>query len=609
MLGLGAGKAGERRPGGVTIPDETNAAGRMVSQILDVIVLVCTIAALPVMVYGIASVSSRAPLVVIGIYFTAYFCFPLLWFGRRRLSFSTRAMILTGATLALSGTLLMRLGLSGPGPHFLFAFAVLATMFFGLRAGLGAVALGAGVLLSFAVAVSAGWVSYPAWVLQGSNTGATWVLVTLSFLVVAVAIVYGPGLLFLTLSEQRCKLLAANERLQGEILERLEAETESHQLRDQLVHAQKMEAIGRLSGGVAHEFNNVLVAMQANAELLATETDANSGLREPALEIVQACHRASGLTRQLLAFSRKEPTKLEVIDFDDLVRSTRKLIAPLVGDDVEVVYELTSGAHTEVDTRQVGQILINLITNARDATPRGGHIWVRTSSRSIAAKDVPQGVDARAGQFVVLEVRDDGSGMSLEVGQRLFEPFFTTKPEGKGTGLGLSMVFGITRKLGGFMEWDTTPGQGSTFRVHFPACVPVAEVEPGAPRAEPLRGNERILLVEDDPLVQRASRRTLARLGYVVTVANHGEEAWELYREDPAAFDLLLTDLSMPGLGGLELAHRIRQHSPDAKVLFVSGYTPDEAFKVQVDEEGIPFLAKPFDTHTLAAQLRTLLDG
>ena len=576
---------------------------------LRAIVAMVSLIGLPLLIFGV-SASKEAPSArVLALYITGYACFPVVWIGQRWFAPRTRVALTLLAIFLLATVVLLRLGLSGPGTIFLLSLSVIAAMLLGLRIGLWSAAAGVTLLVAGAIATGLGWHHYPPWVEQLSNAPIAWLFSAASFLLVSGAAVYGPGVLFSVLGRQRRDLIAANQRLQQEIVERIEAEAEGQKLRDQLLHAQKMEAIGRLTGGVAHEFNNLLVVIATNAELLAAQVAQRSSLHEIAQEIGVACDRARGLTRQLLTFSRRELGKVTNVDLDELVRSNRRLLEPLLGEHIAMHLELKGAGCAKLDPRQVGQVLINLVLNARDALADGGAIQVRTYRRAISPEEALGKSLPDAGEFAVLEVRDDGPGMSDEVSQQIFEPFFTTKAEGHGTGLGLSTAFGIVRRLGGFFELETSPGSGATFRAHFPASDEPVEHLPSAPdlsAAVPASGNA-VLLVEDEPLVQKASRRLLVHLGYEVAVADDGSEAWELYQANPDRFDLVMTDVSMPTMGGFELAKRIFALRPQAKVLFVSGYSGDTEFIDYVQQGNAPFVLKPFEAATLGATLKQLL--
>lgn len=382
-------------------------------------------------------------------------------------------------------------------------------------------------------------------------------------------------------------LLEANRRLRSELESRRLAEA-------QLRQAQKMEAVGRLAGGVAHDFNNILTVINGYSELLKAQTP-DSDPRHPEIEeIRRAALRASDLTRQLLAFSRRQVLQVRVFELDALVVELERMLGRLIGEDIELITELdAAGACIKADPGQVQQVIMNLVVNARDAMPSGGRIILRTTVLPDPA--------------VQLTVTDTGCGMDEETFAHLFEPFFTTKGVGKGTGLGLSMVYGIVQQSGGRISVDTAPGRGTKFRI----VLPMAPGEDSSTRVRRLGpaslGSETILLVEDEPGVRKLVGSLLKARGYRVIEAGDGSRALELFENHPGPVHLLLTDVVMPGMNGLELAERASVRRPEARVLFMSGYTDDD--RVQgVTADGRGFIQKPFTLDALARKVREILD-
>ena len=387
------------------------------------------------------------------------------------------------------------------------------------------------------------------------------------------------------------------------------AEEALRQSEDQLRQSQKMEAVGRLAGGVAHDFNNLLTVINANAEVAMGLVRTGDPLHSDLSEIRKAAGRASTLTRQLLAFSRRQFIQPRVIGLNEVVSELEKMLRRLIGEDIELVALLSQDLHNiRADAGQVEQLLVNLAVNARDAMPRGGRLTIRTANSEIREPRPAQDGDLPAGHYVRLTVSDTGHGMDPEVQQRIFEPFYTTKDKQGGTGLGLAMVYGIVKQSGGNIVVHSTPGAGSTFDVYFPREVALREVEPVAAARPPrAKGGETVLLVEDEEAVRSLLQRVLISAGYRVLSASNGGEAL-LICEKPEPVDLLLTDVIMPRMSGKELADRLTAMRPGLKVLFASGYTDDALEPHGVRAAGQHFLAKPFNVSDLRRKIREVLD-
>ena len=386
--------------------------------------------------------------------------------------------------------------------------------------------------------------------------------------------------------------------------------TERKALEEQFRQAQKLEAVGRLAGGVAHDFNNRLTVIQGQAQMLLLDLPAGSPLRQNVEAILESSERASTLTRQLLTFGRKQITRPRLLDLNEVVSRLGRVLQRLLGEDIRLGVDLTKeSASVRADPGEVEQVLLNLCTNARDAMPQGGKLSLSTALRDLHEGDEgPVGLSA--GAYVVLTVADTGHGMDEETRQRLFEPFFTTKPAGKGTGLGLSTVYGLVLQSGGHVEVDSTPGGGTTFDVWYPRAD-------GAPRAAPraadsgtetVHGSETVLVAEDEEAVRGIVVRTLARAGYRVLAAESGEEALRLEEVHAGPIHLLLTDVVMPGMRGPELAEAVRKRRPHARVLLMSGYTEESPVPTN-GSCGPSFLSKPFTPDQLLRRIRDLLDA
>ncbi len=414
----------------------------------------------------------------------------------------------------------------------------------------------------------------------------------------------------MVVEERTAELRHAVQDLKKEIVERQRAEAERKLLQAQLLQAQKMESIGRLAGGVAHDFNNILTAILSYAELSLMKLPEHDPLRGHLISIQEASEKAATLTHQLLAFSRRQVLEMKVVDLNDVIRGLAKMLTRMIGEDMPL--ELRTGAtasFVRADEGQIEQVLMNLAVNARDAMPSGGRLVIETADANPDdAVLKAQGV-ADPGQYVMLSVTDSGAGMSAEVRERIFEPFFTTKELGRGTGLGLATVYGIVKQHGGHIIVDSEPGKGTIFRILLPLTAgpgPQQAAEPSGPLPE---GTETLLVVEDDELVRGLIDEVLAPLGYRVLTTASGDEALKTSDSFPGHVDLLLTDVVMPGMNGRQLAEIMRTRRPGIKVLFMSGYTQDALSTQGILEPGVALIHKPLRAGTLARQIRQVLDS
>ena len=386
--------------------------------------------------------------------------------------------------------------------------------------------------------------------------------------------------------------------------------TQQKALEEQLRQAQKLEAIGQLAGGIAHDFNNLLTVISGYCELILTEPNLQASTQESAQAIREAGERAIGLVRQLLGFSRRTILQPRVIDLNDAVLNAGKLLGRLIGADVALTTKLRStSSRVKVDPSQLDQVLMNLAVNARDAMPRGGQLTIETADVLLSKGGSAPHLDCPEGRYVMLAMSDTGTGMTPDVQARIFEPFFTTKEVGKGTGLGLAMVFGIVRQSGGGIYVYSEPGHGSTFKIYLPA-VDAQPVAAGATLpVDRLRGAETILFVEDDESVRKLTVASLQGLGYRVISAPDGRAALQMALAEARAPDLLLTDVVMPGIGGPELARRMRERFPNVKVTFTSGYTDDSVVRHGLLDSSVAFIQKPYTPASLASRVRQILDA
>lgn len=411
--------------------------------------------------------------------------------------------------------------------------------------------------------------------------------------------------------QERTEVLARrNESLNAEIDRRRRAERERGELEARYLQAQRMESIGRLAGGVAHDFNNLLTVINSYSELAAAGLDDGDPLEKKIREIAKAGARAAGLTRQLLAFSRKQVLEPVLLDLNEVVASLKQMLRRIIGEDIDLRTELAPGlGRVSADQGQIEQVLMNLAVNAKDAMPSGGRLLIETAEVELDDEFVELHPGSAVGPFVMLAVTDTGIGMTDEIRQQIFEPFYTTKKKGRGTGLGLATVYGIVRQSGGSIWVYSEPGRGTTFKIF----LPLAGSE-GAGDRRPLRlndhgGSENILVVEDDPAVREVTCTMLEQAGYRVVAAADGGEALRFAEDPDNEIDLLLTDVIMPVMSGPRLAERIRALRPDLNVLYMSGYTDDAIADHGILEPGIHLVSKPFSSQALCTIVRSILDG
>jgi len=391
-----------------------------------------------------------------------------------------------------------------------------------------------------------------------------------------------------------------------------EAEEEREKLRTQLAQAQKMESVGRLAGGVAHDFNNMLNVIMGHAELALDELAAENPLRADLEEIQSAARRSQELTRQLLAFARRQTVSPKVLDLDETIESMLKMLRRLIGEDIDLLWQPSRARERiQIDPTQIDQLLANLVVNARDAIDGVGAITIETEPVSFDQEYCANHAGFIPGRYVRLTVSDDGVGMNEETLEHIFEPFFTSKEPGEGTGLGLATVYGIVKQNQGFINVYSEPGQGTSFRLYFPVhrgdATTVGE-EP--PREAPAsRGGEVILLVEDEPAILAVGEKMLERLGYTVLCASTPGQALAMTEEHEGEIHLLITDVVMPEMNGRELAHRLTAVYPHLKCLFMSGYTADVIGHQGVLEEGVRFIQKPFSQRGIGEKVREAMDA
>ena len=377
----------------------------------------------------------------------------------------------------------------------------------------------------------------------------------------------------------------------------------------QLRQSQKMEAVGRLAGGIAHDFNNLLTVINGRSDLLLQRLNPRDPVHSSIEQIRKTAERATELTQQLLAFSRKQVLQPRVLDLTAVVSELAPLLRRLIGEDINLVVIPAARGRVKADRAGLEQVITNLVINSRDAMPAGGRLTIETADADLDAAFVGLHPGTQPGSYVALVVRDEGTGMSAEVQAQAFEPFFTTKEVGKGTGLGLSTVYGIVKQHSGHISVESVVGAGSTLSIYLPR-VEMASEAPSQPRPSlhSVRGTERVLLVEDEDDVRAVARESLARYGYTVLEARDGEEALRIAGAESGHIDVMVTDVVMPGMNGRELARRLLAIRPGTRVLYVSGYTDDALSQHGILDQELAFLAKPFAPETLARSVRQVLD-
>ena len=388
--------------------------------------------------------------------------------------------------------------------------------------------------------------------------------------------------------------------------------TETRQLEDQFRQAQKMEAVGRLASGVAHDFNNLLMVISGNTESALMQLSPNDPLQSDLEQVKKAAVRASHLTRQLLAFSRKQVIQPRILNLNSIITDLEKMLRRLIKEDIEFETRLNPDVWSiKVDRGQIEQVIANLTVNARDAMPYGGKLTIETANVELEKPHQSLEVEITPGSYVVLSVKDTGCGMTKELISQIFDPFFTTKPEGEGTGLGLSTVFGVVKQSDGYITVDTELGKGATFKIFLHKAAGKADDSNHNLLTDNLpTGDESVLMVEDEDDVRSMAVRILKRAGYKVKEARNGPEALKICAVMKKPFDLIVTDMIMPMMRGTELIKRVREkYLPNIKALFMSGYTPDDAFQQEIIDKETPYLQKPAGPVELAKKVREVLDS
>ncbi len=402
------------------------------------------------------------------------------------------------------------------------------------------------------------------------------------------------------------------EQVSG-VLARARFQEEHRRMEEQFYEAQKMEAVGRLAGGIAHDFNNVLTVIVLGARLMERRLNPEDPLWSHLQSIKDAAERATGLTRQLLAFGRSEPVEPQTLNLNQVLDGLDRMLRRLIGEDIELTMRLATDLWPiEIDPTRIEQVVINLAVNARDALPDGGKLTIETANVVLDEAFANRHLGVQPGEYVMLAVSDNGTGMDDEVKRHIFEPFFTTKERGKGSGLGLATVFGVVKQNRGYVRVHSKVGDGTVFEVYLPRAAAGGRAPSHDSSADTMvlaRGSESVLLVEDNAQVRKLVQSVLTAQGYEVLVAQDGEEGLQVAQKYGGPIHLLLTDVIMPRLGGPALADRLQPSRPEMRVLFISGYTDDAVVHHGVPDKGRHFLPKPFDVEILTQKVRSVLDG
>jgi two-component system cell cycle sensor histidine kinase/response regulator CckA len=434
--------------------------------------------------------------------------------------------------------------------------------------------------------------------------------VLLVALAIAVRVVHAARVRVARVEQMAVQLTEANRRLEALVAEHERTRAMLASSEEQVRQSQKMEAVGRLAGGVAHDFNNILTAILSYSDFLIEALPANDPRGDDAREIRRAARRATTLTGQLLAFSRRQVYQPRPLDLNAVIREFSKILTRVVGEDVKIETRLADSIGTvKADPGQVEQVIMNLVVNASDAMPGGGVVTLSTGNIVVDDPERRPHPQLRAGSYVALRVCDTGMGMDDATMRQIFDPFFTTKESGKGTGLGLATVYAIAERSGGAVGVHSAPGEGAEFTVYFPRVDATAEqYQSGANLPLPPRGTETILFVEDDEAVRQLGHRMMERHGYTVLAARDGKEALERARRYADDIDLLVTDVVMPHVGGRKLVDAMAAQRPGIRAIYLSGYTAGEIDRRGELDPGVAFLQKPFTAPALLLKIREVMD-
>ena len=394
-----------------------------------------------------------------------------------------------------------------------------------------------------------------------------------------------------------------------DITQQIRSNEENAKLQEQLQQAQKVEAIGRLAGGVAHDFNNLLSIILGYSENIYDQLQPGDPLREDAKEVIDAGRRSAALTRQLLAFSRRQPLQPIVANLNDIISNVQKMLVRLIGEDIELDLALSKKLENVIaDPGQIEQVIVNIAVNARDAMPTGGKLVIETANVELDESYVNEHPGVVSGRYVMIAINDTGSGMDNDILSQIFEPFFTTKKKDRGTGLGLSTVYGIVKQSGGNIWVYSEPGFGTTFKIYLPTSdTELKMTKKGPEKKKLLNGDGNILIVEDEAVIQELLLKILSQYGYRVITAKNGNEALQMVEEKGLELDLVITDAIMPSMGGSALIKQLKVNHPGLKVLLMSGYTDNIIADHCVVDSETPFLQKPFSIHDVISKVQEVM--
>lgn len=573
-----------------------------------------------VLIFGIpALVSSVRMALNTGYYinlviYIAVYLFILSLILFRRIPFRLRAWAGVFLFVLLGILALLTLGPVGSGRVWLFTAAVLSALLLGLKASMMVLSVILGTIIYLTVRVSAGTIQ---WELAELYSPNTWTTTSITFLFLCIISTISLGLLVRGLrllhqqsEHDRQELYETTINLENEIRRHQDTLHALQEREELLRQAQKMEAIGLLAGGIAHDLNNILTPIIGYGEILLLDTDKTDPKYEHINEVRDAGSRAKNIVRQLLAFARKQTLEVKNVDLNHIIRNFQTLIRRSIREDIEIVHQLAEPLPLiSADVGQMEQILMNLHINAQDAMSKGGILTVKTSSLELNGADVENRGLPKPGRYIMLTVKDNGQGMDHETLQHIFDPFFTTKTHAQGTGLGLATVYGIVKQHNGDIQADSEPGKGTVFTLLLPAIENHnPEKVSLTPEPESINGDETILVVEDNETVKKLAEEALKWYGYTVFTASGVKECLRILKDQDCPAQLIITDVIMPEMNGKELFETIKTICPHMKVIFMSGHTDDVILHQGVLDESIHFIQKPFKIESLARKVRTVLD-